>query len=153
MTSKFGDLAGQDWVFLDKFDSYWFPLLQWIVLLWKDLLVRTVIWLSVFDVIQYFLKGRLSMSWGDKGLEYTLKSCCIFFHCFLPCCIACSMSSLPCVIYSFQETMEDMFFQSMPRFVFARLRFAVAEAEALPLAMALARGSIVLPTPSPPFPF
>lgn len=59
------------------------------------------------------------------------------------------------VIYSFQETMGDMFFQSVPRFVFARLRFAVAEAEAeaLPLAMALARGSIVLPTPSPPFPF
>ena len=57
------------------------------------------------------------------------------------------------VIYSFQETMGDVFFQSVPRFVFARLRFAFAEAEALPLAMALARGSIVLPTPSPPFPF
>lgn len=57
------------------------------------------------------------------------------------------------VIYSFQETMEDMFFESLPRFVFARLRFAFAEADALPLAMALARGSIVLPTPGPPFPF
>ena len=57
------------------------------------------------------------------------------------------------VIYSFQETMGDVSFQSVPRFVFARLRFAFAEAEALPLAMALAGGSIVLPTPSPPFPF
>ena len=43
------------------------------------------------------------MSWGDKGLEYTLKSCCTFFHCFLPCCIACSMSSLPCAYKKLQN--------------------------------------------------